>query len=1293
MTARAILAAPLAALLCLFASSSRAATRATHDLGSGCTAEVRLAPEVPEDGQVASDRCSCDSSHELVLTSTCCDDDIRLVAGPPEPPRRVGDNFVVNYPYTITRNGVPVASGSLSVTCVPPASGGCSSGQCPDSAGAGNATLLTASSSVFPAAPTNSAFCILHSAFDISLGRLPGGGSAGFVRLGRNGAGAPTASVLPSRADYVSVEELPGGGLRAIAPECFALVSPSASGLAVSVFPASALPDSYYGPAALRSAPLSAFTATATGSVFRVVGGFAGGADESVFTRHPDGAVSLQVNGGPVRTLTPGPGSSVVETVASSEGSIVSRVETVYDSSLRPLSVSVTDPSNPAIRIQHSAFEYDAEGRLVSAVRPDGSWERRAYGPSGALLSVATPLGDQPPETPDALCRVTAYSYEPVTAADLGLARFAGVARTVSVAEGGVPVSLLRRECRTGIGGISIVTEERAPSPDAPWGAPGALRTVTGSYPRTDPPERAGRPAFSISPDGSMTWHEYAPFNSSTLQLFNPSTLQPFDLSTASLVSTTWRNVVSNEVSFAELPLRTVRETVVEDDAGRELYAETAVCAAPDEYETVSWRGTERDSRGRAVRVSRSDGTAEETSWGCCLPESRTAADGTRTEYAYDSQKREVLRVEYAPGRPPRTTSTSYDPAGRVLTNTITAGENSAFCIQHSAFTYDAAGRAVFERGPDGVPVRHLYSADGRTVATVRGEGESAVTNATVRQRDGRVARTLLNGAPRETYAYAPLSATLFTGPGGASSPAFRTTRLDFLGRPAAEITPAFGGGLLVATNLYDARGLLVSAKTLHIPASSAGEHSAFYILHSAFSGYDALGERVIAASDRDGDGLLSLVADAATSNATAYAKIGGDWWEVSSSWTFPIEGSAEPVLSSSTRRRLTGLGAPTTRTSPSSGGAVARSATGGVLLSETVTADALGNETIARRTLDPSTGLVTDETLSPASALPALSYTLGGLLVSNVTATGVTTLYGHDALGRKTSVTDGRGNVTSYSYDERGNLVSETDAAGAITSYAYDALNRRTAVMQNAECRMQNGSDDGSTVQRSNGSTVQRSNGSTVFTAYDAEDRVIAQWGATYPVLYSYDAFGRLATLSTTRDDEAAGQLATDHWPLAADASGVAWDTTEWRYDEATGLLTNKVYADGLGPSYSYTPDGKLATRTWARGVVTSYAYDYAGNLTNVMQNAECRMQNDGGGNSVNSVNPVETTYTYDRVGHMLSAIVEGVSTNRYAYSLHGQLTNEVQNGVSIARTYDSFNRPTGYSLCASAPLRLNYT
>ena len=136
-----------------------------------------------------------------------------------------------------------------------------------------------------------------------------------------------------------------------------------------------------------------------------------------------------------------------------------------------------------------------------------------------------------------------------------------------------------------------------------------------------------------------------------------------------------------------------------------------------------------------------------------------------------------------------------------------------------------------------------------------------------------------------------------------------------------------------------------------------------------------------------------------------------------------------------------------------------------------------------------------------------------------------------------------------------------------------------------------------------------------------------------------------------------------------------VDWpDRHEW-CSYATGLVTNKVYADGVGPTYAYTPDGKLALRTWARGVSTSYSYDGAGNL-------------------------VSTTYSdgtpsiacaYDRSGNIVSAVTEGVATNLYAYSVEGLLTNEVQNGASLARSYDALGRPTGYtlSLCASATPR----
>ena len=86
---------------------------------------------------------------------------------------------------------------------------------------------------------------------------------------------------------------------------------------------------------------------------------------------------------------------------------------------------------------------------------------------------------------------------------------------------------------------------------------------------------------------------------------------------------------------------------------------------------------------------------------------------------------------------------------------------------------------------------------------------------------------------------------------------------------------------------------------------------------------------------------------------------------------------------------------------------------------------------------------------------------------------------------------------------------------------------------------------------------------------------QVATNWGSrTYPVAYTYDHAGRMATLTT--------------WTNFADAAGAA--VTTWLYDSQTGMLTNKVYHDGKGPSYGYTPGGRLLTRTWARGIVTTY-------------------------------------------------------------------------------------------------------
>ena len=113
--------------------------------------------------------------------------------------------------------------------------------------------------------------------------------------------------------------------------------------------------------------------------------------------------------------------------------------------------------------------------------------------------------------------------------------------------------------------------------------------------------------------------------------------------------------------------------------------------------------------------------------------------------------------------------------------------------------------------------------------------------------------------------------------------------------------------------------------------------------------------------------------------------------------------------------------------------------------------------------------------------------------------------------------------------------------------------------------------------------------------------------------------------------------------------------DRTRWLYDEPTGLLTNKVYTDGKGPSYTYTPDGKLATRTWARGVSTTYAYNGSGLLLSV---------------DYSDTTP-DVAYTYDRLGRQKVAQTF-LSAHHYAYDgldLVSETVIDPQTGASPPR------------------------
>ncbi|MBR4251276.1 MAG: RHS repeat protein, partial [Kiritimatiellae bacterium] len=244
------------------------------------------------------------------------------------------------------------------------------------------------------------------------------------------------------------------------------------------------------------------------------------------------------------------------------------------------------------------------------------------------------------------------------------------------------------------------------------------------------------------------------------------------------------------------------------------------------------------------------------------------------------------------------------------------------------------------------------------------------------------------------------------------------------------------------------------------------------------------------------------------------------------------------------------------------------------------------------------------------------------GLLRTRTDPTGATWTYLYDALARPVGTVDPRTGTNTIAYAADGRVAWQEDAAGSRTAYGYDPETGRRIAVTDALSNV-------------------------VHTAYDLQGRVTNTWGATYPVGYEYDALGRMTAMHTWRDENGAP------------------DTTRWNYDPATGLLTNKVYADGLGPSYAYDPAGRLAKRTWARGVETDYSYDALGQLAAIDY----------------SDDTPDVTFTYDRQGRQLT-VTDILGTRTNVYDALNLLEERYPDGDALVRTYDAYGRAAGIAL-----------
>jgi len=378
---------------------------------------------------------------------------------------------------------------------------------------------------------------------------------------------------------------------------------------------------------------------------------------------------------------------------------------------------------------------------------------------------------------------------------------------------------------------------------------------------------------------------------------------------------------------------------------------------------------------------------------------------------------------------------------------------------------------------------------------------------------------------------------------------------------------------------------------------------------------YTEEGLRYRTALDMNRNGIIDLNGpDRVSENDVHYENISGDYWQVSIAKLYAQENSSAVTTTSIKKVRLSGFATVDGL---------------GTLNAETVQIDIGGNQTVTRKYINRDSKTVTEITDVPDSTNDVITVMVNGLVQSKTTKTGLTYAYHYDGLNRLTGVTDPRTGQVALSYNEKGQVEWKEDAASNKTWFAYDPATGRKAAETNAL-------------------------GNSTLYRYNLRGQIMEVGGsAQYPVQYDYDDCGRQTALYTMRGTN-------------------GWDITRWHYDAGTGLVTNKVYADGHGPSYAYTPDGKLATRTWARlygssRLATYYQYDLAGGLTN----------------TVYSDGTPSVSIAYNRLGQK-KQVVDASGTNTFGYNTRLQLTNEfnVGHASSLSRMYDDFGRPSGIAL-----------
>lgn len=628
----------------------------------------------------------------------------------------------------------------------------------------------------------------------------------------------------------------------------------------------------------------------------------------------------------------------------------------------------------------------------------------------------------------------------------------------------------------------------------------------------------------------------------------------------------------------------------------------------------------------RNLEISRTEGL---TSTGATTPQTRTI----------NTQWDATFRLPTSIAEPLRITTNVYDPDGTLC------GARGALCSRTIQATTDTNGSQGFSATPTGTPrtSTYTYNANG-SMLTMDGP-RTDVSDVTA-------------------YAYYPNSdpdlgkrgnvATITNAAGHVTS----ITAYNAHGQPLTIVDP----NGLTTTLVYDLRQRLTSrtvgTETTSYEYDGVGQLTKITLPDGSFLTYsydaahrltgmqDNLGNRIAYTLDAMGNRTQEQVFDPGNSLAQTRSRVFNNLNRL-----FQEIGAASQVTEYAydNQGNVTSVKDPLNK----------------------VTANAYDALNRLRQVTDPGLGVT--------------QYAYNGLdaLTGVTDPRNLTTSYTVDGLGNLTLQQSPDTGNTANTYDAAGNLLTQTDAKGQVTSYAYDALNRVALITFHDGSKQAYAYDQGTNGLGRLTSITETDPGNTVTSiiayAYDAHGRVTSETrtlaGQNYVTGYSYDGFGRMDGITypsgrtVTYAFDALGRVsAVSTTKPGGSPEVVVQNVTYHPFGGVTG------FTFGNGQSYTRTvdQDGRIASYTLG-GTAFQLAFDAASRITGITES----------GNPSNA-----NTYGYDALDRLTSAVLPSSSFG-YSYDAVGNRLTKTVGASTDIYAYDSASNRIASVTPASGPVR----